>query len=181
MQDSSIIELFNRRSEQALSEIQKKYGKLCGQIAYNILNNKEDAEEAVNMAYEKVWEAIPPAQPKSLCGYLCAAVRNTALNSSDKIRRHPCESFYDELGEIIPDSRTVETEFDSNQINRYINEFLGKMKKRNRQIFVARYYYNMSVSDIAGSLGTSESVVKTQLCRTRAKLRSYLEERGVEV
>ena len=67
MQDSSIIELFNRRSEQALSEMQKKYGKLCSQIAYNILNNNEDAEEAVNMAYEKVWEAIPPAQPKSLC------------------------------------------------------------------------------------------------------------------
>ena len=181
MQDSSIIELFNRRSEQALSEMQKKYGKLCSQIAYNILNNNEDAEEAVNMAYEKVWEAIPPAQPKSLCGYLCATVRNTALNSSDKIRRHPCESFYDELGEIIPDSRTVETEYDSNQIGIYINTFLGKIKKKNRQIFVARYYYNMSVSDIAGSLGISESAVKTQLSRTRAKLRTYPEERGVEV
>lgn len=181
MLDSGIVELYNQRSEQAISETQKKYGKLCSRIANNILNNNEDAEEAVNMAYERLWEAIPPAQPKSLCGYLCATVRNIALNCYDKLKRSPCESFYDELGEIIPDSKTVETEYDSRQISVYINQFLGKQKKRNRQIFTARYFYNMSISSIACAAGISESAVKTVLSRTRVKLRAYLEERGVEV
>ncbi|HNZ62972.1 MAG TPA: RNA polymerase subunit sigma-70, partial [Bacillota bacterium] len=48
MDDSDIVELFFDRSEQAISETGKKYGRYCYSIAYNILHNREDAEECVN-------------------------------------------------------------------------------------------------------------------------------------
>ncbi len=181
MQDESIIDLFFERSEQALSEVQKKYGKLCRQVAYNILSNSEDADEAVNTAYMRIWNAIPPARPKSLCGYICAAVRNTALNAFDALRRRRCDELYDELTEVIADARTVEDDFDSRQIMAFINEFLAKTSKKSRQIFTARYYYNMSIKDIAEAAGYTETSVKTRLSRTRAELRKFLEERGVDV
>lgn len=181
MQDQNIIELFFSRSEQAIAEMQQKYGRLCRQIAYNILSNHEDADEAVNTAYERVWNAIPPAKPQSLCGYVCAAVRNTALNAYDKLKRHNTSELYSELEEIIPDSRTVESEFDSRQIAEHLNEFLSKTSRKSRMIFVSRYYYNMSIAEISTASGMSESAVKTQLSRTRSKLREYLTERGVEI
>lgn len=181
MQDESIIELFFKRSEQGLAEMEKKYGRLCRQVAYNILSNSEDADEAVNMAYMRIWNAIPPARPKSLCGYICTAVRNTALNSFDALKRRRCEEYYDELTEVIADTRTVEDDFDSRQIGALINEFLERTSKKSRQIFTARYYYNMSVKEIAESSGYTETAVKTRLSRTRAGLRKFLEERGVDV
>ncbi len=181
MQDESIIDLFFERSEQGLAELEKKYGKLCKQVAYNILSNSEDADEAVNTAYMRIWNAIPPARPGSLCGYICAAVRNTALNSFDALKRRRCEEYYDELSEVIADTRTVEGEFDSRQIGELINEFLEKTSKKSRQIFTARYYYNMSVKEIAEAVGHTETAVKTRLSRTRAGLKKFLLERGVDV
>lgn len=181
MDDTRIIELYFSRSEQAISETRAKYGGLCGKIALGILHRPEDAEEAVSSSYMKLWNAIPPKRPQSLCGYLCTIVRNTALNAYEALRRHSCEEQYEELAEIIPDGSTVESRFESAQLSEYLNEFLSRTGKKNRVVFMARYYYNMSITDITENTGMSASAVKSSLMRTRKALRTYLEERGVEI
>ena len=40
MEDEKIIELFFARSEQAIKELDSKYGKVCYSVSYNILNTK---------------------------------------------------------------------------------------------------------------------------------------------
>lgn len=181
MQDRAIIELFFARDERAVRELSDKYGRLCAQIAFNILSNSEDADEAVNAAYGRVWDAIPPKDPQSLCGYVCAAVRNTAINLARSMKRHICAEQYDELCEVIPDSRTVEGTFDSAQISAHINGFLETQSKTNSDIFVARYYYDMPMRAVADAVGLTESAVKMRLMRIRGALRKYLIERGVEI
>ena len=51
MEDNKIIDLYWKRSETAISETSKKYGKYCSYIAYNILHDHEDCEECVNDTY----------------------------------------------------------------------------------------------------------------------------------
>ncbi len=181
MNDEQIIDLYFSRDEQAISETQTKYGRLCNNIAYGILTNNEDTEECVNDSYIKLWNAIPPKRPESLCGYLCMIVRNTALTAFEKLRRRSYEEQYDELAEIIPDNSTVESRFESGQLGAYINEYLGKISRKSREVFVSRYYFNMSISDTAQGLAMSESAVKTRLTRVRAGLKEFLQERGVEI
>ncbi len=181
MDDKKIIELFFERSEQGLSEVQTKYSRLCTRVAYGVLHNSEDTEECVSTSYVKLWNAIPPKRPESLCGYLCRIVRNTALNMLEALKKHCFEDQYDELCEVIPDSFTVEARFDSGMIAEYLNSFLDTQSKKSRVAFTARYYYNMSINDIADGMGTSVSAVKSSLLRTRRALRTYLQERGVEV
>ena len=63
MNDERIIDLFFERSEQAIKELDEKYGRTCHKVSYNILNNRQDAEECVNDAYLGTWNAIPlPSQ-----------------------------------------------------------------------------------------------------------------------
>ncbi len=181
MEDNKIIEMFFSRDEQAIAETQTKYGRLCNNIAYGILANNEDTEECVSSSYIKLWNAIPPKRPESLCGYLCMIVRNTALTAFDKLKRRSYEEQYDELAEIIPDNATVESRFESTQLGEWINGFLAKESRKSREVFVSRYYFNMSVSEIAKGLSMTESAVKTRLSRARAGLKVYLKERGVEV
>ena len=45
MDDKQILDLYWERSEAAISETSKKYGKYCRYIAFNILHNDEDSEE----------------------------------------------------------------------------------------------------------------------------------------
>lgn len=60
MKDRDIIGLFRKRSEDAINETAKKYGKYCHHIAYNILYNEQDSEECVNDTYLNAWDNIPP-------------------------------------------------------------------------------------------------------------------------
>ena len=53
MDDKQILDLYWERSEAAISETSKKYGKYCRYIAFNILHNDEDSEECVNRSEER--------------------------------------------------------------------------------------------------------------------------------
>ena len=66
MDDKQILDLYWERSEAAISETSKKYGKYCRYIASNILHNDEDSEECVNDTYLRAWNSIPPNCPSVL-------------------------------------------------------------------------------------------------------------------
>ena len=59
MEDRQIVDLYWARSENAISETERKYGRYCYYIAYNILHNNEDSEECVNDTYLNAWKAMP--------------------------------------------------------------------------------------------------------------------------
>ena len=79
MLDEQIIELFFERSEQAISELDGKYGKVLRNLSYNILNNRLDVEECMNDSYLGVWNVIPPERPNSLLTFICKIVRNISI------------------------------------------------------------------------------------------------------
>ena len=80
MNDKQILDLYWARSEDAISETSKRYGRYCRYIARNILHNDEDSEECVNDTYLKAWETMPPHRPEKLSAFLGKIVRNLALN-----------------------------------------------------------------------------------------------------
>lgn len=181
MDDIKIIDLFFSRSEQAIAETKAKYNSLCIKIANGILRSSEDTEECLNTSYLKLWNAIPPKRPESLCGYLCKIVRNTAVTALKSISKKGYEEQYDELFEIIPAEKTLEEEYDNKIVSEHLNSFLGTIKQKNRDIFISRYYFNMSIRDIGENFNMSETAVRSRLLRTRNELKEYLSERGVEV
>lgn len=57
MEDGKIIELFYLRDQAAIAETDKKYGRYCRRVSYNILSNREDTEECVSDASDPQGEA----------------------------------------------------------------------------------------------------------------------------
>ena len=87
MEDQQIIELYNERSETAISETANKYGKYCYYIAYHILYDEQDSEECVNDTYLRAWESIPPQYPNKMSAFLGKITRNLALTRYRYYRR----------------------------------------------------------------------------------------------
>lgn len=185
MEDEKIISLFFERSEQAIQELDKKYGKICSTISYSILNNRQDAEECVNDAYLGVWNAIPPARPNPLRAYLCKIVRNLSLKTYYRNEAAKRGSVYavalQELEPFLSAPGTVETELEARQLARVIEAFLDTLTAENRVIFMRRYAFSDSYADIARCVGLSEKNVSVRLTRIRRQMRAYLTEKGVFV
>lgn len=185
MDDNMIVRLFFERSEQAIIEISKKYGSLCHAIAANILKNNSDAEECVNDAYLGVWNTIPPQNPTHLLTYTAKIVRNLAIKKYHSNRALKRNSYYDvaitELEECIPSNYSVEDEIDAKILTQHLNEFLETLDKTNRMIFVSRYWYAYSISEIARKFQMSNHTTTMRLARTREKLRDFLLKEGIEI
>lgn len=183
--DEKIIELFFARSEQAIRELDDRYGKVFHKTSFNILNNQLDAEECVNDAYLGTWNTIPPTKPNSLLAYVCQIVRNISLKRYYLKKALKRNSTYDvameELDACLASSSTVEDEIETKELARIIESFLDTLSKENRVIFLQRYWFSDSYSDIAQKVGISEKSVSVRLARIRKKMREYLVEREVLV
>jgi RNA polymerase sigma-70 factor (ECF subfamily) len=84
-----------------------------------------------------------------------------------------------ELEACIPAATNVAEEVELGDLARVIDEFLQGLKQDDRYCFVRRYWHGESVPQIAKKQSVGESKVKVSLHRTRKKLKTYLEERGV--
>lgn len=181
--DEKIIELFFQRSEKAIHELDIKYGKVCHKLSYNIINNRQDAEECVNDAYLGVWNAIPPAKPNPLLTYLCKIVRNLSLKTYYRKEAAKRNSVYDvsiqELEACLSAPNTVESEIEARELARIIERFLDTLTVENRVIFLRRYWFSDTYADIAGRVGLTEKNISVRLTRIRQKLKKYLIEREV--
>ncbi|MBE6879950.1 MAG: sigma-70 family RNA polymerase sigma factor [Ruminococcaceae bacterium] len=181
MDDKRIIELYNLRDEQAIKETDLKYGRLCTKIADGILKNPPDSEECKNSSYFKLWNSIPPENPISFCGYLCKIVRNTAIEMYRKLSRGKSYDVYEELKDTFTDNDNPEKAYDRVMMIRQLNEFLEKQDKKNRKIFVARYYFGLSHRAIADNFGLTEQAVKSRLLRIKAALKKHLTDSGITI
>ncbi len=186
MDDRQIINLFNERSEAAISETAAKYGKYCHAIAYNILYNEEDTEECINDTYLKAWDAIPPQIPEKLSAFLGKITRNLAItkyryNSSKKRGNGQVALALEELSECIPAGNSTEQAASDKLFIEKLNEFLEELPAEKRKIFMQRYWYLRPVAEIAEEFAISESKVKMTLLRTRNKLKRVLEKEGIIV
>jgi len=185
LEEIQIIQLFNERSEKAITELSNKYGFLCKSIAENILKNKQDSEECVNDAFLGVWNTIPPQNPISLKAYVLKIVRNQAIkkyyfNTAFK-RNSQYDVALDEMYECFSCFSNVERETDSLELTRLINSFLDSLSKNDRIMFVKRYWFAMSVTEIAEEFNVNNHYVSVKLSRIRESLKNYLEKEGFDL
>ena len=180
MTDREIITLYNARDEQAITETDRAYGRLCMDLALNILGDLSDAEECVNDTWLKVWNAIPPACPPSLRAFVCRIARNIAIDRyrRGKAARRNSQATValEELSPYIAAPPEVDSE-----LPRLIEAFLYTEDALDRKLFMGRYWHAYSVKKMATYYGLSPNAVSHRLNRTRERLRAYLIERGYSV
>ena len=183
MQDNEIIDLYFARNDAAVTETANKYGTYCYTVAHNILGVHEDSEECLNDTYLAAWNSIPPHRPNVLRLFLAKITRSKAFDRwrrGHAVKRAAGETaaVLDELSECVPGGTDPAESVLASELSGSINGFLKGLPKRERQIFLRRYFYSESVKDIAAGAGMKENAVSVMLHRTRAKLKDHLSKEG---
>ncbi len=185
MEDETIIDLFYERSEQAIVELDRKYGAAVRRTAANILRDRQDVEECTNDTWLGVWNTIPPQSPNPLVSYVCRISRNLAVkrlqaNTAAK-RQGNYDLVLDELEECIPSGMDVEAEIEGRELSKTIDRFLDTLAYEDRFLFGRRYFYADPVAKIAAMTHGSANRTSVRLFRLREKLRKYLQKEGLTV
>jgi len=183
MDDERIVELYWNRSEHAISETAVKYGSYLNSISYNILVNREDAQECVNDTYHDAWNCMPPHRPSILSTLLGKITRRISID-----RWRKCQAskrgggeitlVLAELEDCIAGTSDVEREYERQDLINLINRFLSLLPTTERSVFMCRYWYMDTIPSIATQFGFSQGKVTSMLHRTRGKLRMQLVKEG---
>lgn len=184
MEDEAIVKLYWQRSEEAIVQTDRKYGRYCRSIAIHILENDDDTDECLNDTYLKTWNLIPPKHPTLLSSFLGKITRNLALDrrkymQAEKRGGGQVTLVLEEMSECIPGGTNAEVILENRELTAILNRFLSNLPQRTREVFMLRYWYLCPVRQIAEKLGLGESNVKMTLLRSRKQLKALLEKEGV--
>ena len=186
LSDEQIIDLYFVRDERAIVETDKKYCQYLHAVAYNILANDQDVEECLQDTYLHVWNAVPPERPIVFHAFLAKITRNLSLSRFKAARRQKrilseASISLDELGECVSESGEYLQQLDAVVAADVINRYLRCIPERRMYVFVSRYFYMLTVPQIAKRLSCSVSLVKKELTEIRRELRQEFEKEGIDV
>lgn len=184
MEDSAILDMYFARSEQAITETDRKYGPYCYSVAYHILENRQDSEESVNDTYYSAWRGIPPRRPRQLGIFLGRITRNLAIDrwrrrSADKRGGGELTLVLDELAGCVSGAESPETELMRKEVTAALNRFLQTLPEQDRTVLLCRYYFANTQREICQKTGLTENSVKVSLRRSRKALGRFLEKEGL--
>ena len=183
--DEEIIDLYWSRDERAIDETDFKYRKYLFTIAYNMLYSREDCEECLNDTYIGAWDSIPPARPSYLKAFLTTIVRRVSINKYKEMTRQKrvpsslTESLSDV--EIFTAGSSADQEQEAIQLAKVISDYLHTLSKRERYIFMSRYYIAQPIEKIAKELNVSRATVNKDIASIKQGLKEALEREGYSI
>jgi len=183
MEDTQIVDLYLQRQETAIACTQERYGVRLRGVSMSIVQDAQTAEECENDTYLEAWRSIPPHEPRNyLYAFLARIIRHISLDRCryrDRLRRSAyVQELSGELQCCIPGPEDVERRMEAIALGQTISAFLRSQPEQMRNIFIRRYWYMDSITDIARRFGMTQSKIKSMLFRARNALRDYLEKEG---
>ncbi len=185
MEDSQIIELLFARQESALHEVSHKYSRFYKQIVRGILFDEADAEECEDDILLAIWNSIPPNRPDCLSAYIAKLARRIGIDRLRYKTRKKRDAGYtvtlSELEGCLPDTESARDAEEAETIRSVLSDFIRGLEAETQILFIRRYIYFESVSELAARFSMSENHVSVKLYRARAALRKRLQKEGIRV
>ena len=174
MEDAQLVHALQTRQSGAMEQFQTAYTPLLRYIIAPILADERDREECLSYVLLRVWDSIGTFDPgrAALSTWLTHLARNAALN-----RRRGNERRRDggSLEEMMPDPADgPEQTLLKAETAQAIWAAVGRLGRRDRELFLRKYYYYQPTAQIAAESGLTVRAVEGKLYRIRKHLQKEL-------
>ncbi|MCM1055103.1 MAG: RNA polymerase sigma factor [Bacteroides sp.] len=177
MQEEKLIRSLQQGDTAALSKLISLYNGYVSSIIGRIIGGRTaDCEELTADVFLTVWNNRDRLREGKLRAYMGKIARNRAF---DLLRQDkdvlPLE---DDI--LIFDEADVQEAAERRETELMLKEALGRLEKRQRELFVRHYYYGQTIKAAAEEMEINLSTAKTWLYRGQTVLREALEKNAVE-
>lgn len=186
LEDKDMITLILDKNEEGLAALKETYDQYLFYVAKGILGNHPDEiEECLSDVYFRLWDcqaAFYEESRSSLKTYLSVMIRSNALNRLKVLYRTSSRTefmndteFSDLAKTFVDQTANVEEEVIRREEYECIRRCLSKMKEKDKELFVRRYFYLQSSALIAEEMRMSVAAVDNRLSRLRKRFKSFYE------
>jgi RNA polymerase sigma-70 factor, ECF subfamily len=164
--DAELLAACRRREIRAFEEVYRVHGGRLKSIAHHILRNRQDAEDAVQETFLKLYRGIEGFQGQSSIGtWLCRIVINVCYDVARRRQREP-------------DAPPTEQPGPKNQLplKVAIEDALGRIHPKHRMVFLLFEVEGLKHSEIASILEVPEGTSKAWLFEAKKELKRMLME-----
>jgi len=183
--DLELAALAADRDPQAVRTITTRNNQRLFRVAWGILQNRTDAEDAVQNAYLRAFSSLGKFEGRSaLSTWLTRIVINEALGAKRTRERQRQMLETDEVAVLdLYREKLMQGSLDraSNgeqaarqQIRGILERTIAALPEEFRMVFILREVEGLSVKETAEALEVVEGTVKTRLHRARLKLQEML-------
>lgn len=187
LDEADLIRAVQRGDQDAFEQLVRAYDQSVLRLAMNLLRSAEDARDAYQEAFLRVYRNIHSFRfDCSFHTWLYRIVTNICLDSLRKRKVRKEESAVVETPEGPVDrmdsfeqegsQANPERNLRNLQLGRRIDAALSDLTPRERMVFELRHYQGLRLRNIGEMLGTSEEAAKNCLFRATQKMRAVLGE-----
>ena len=156
-------------SKQTFERLFKDSYPLMYRMAFSMVENADDAKDAVNQVFTQMWNGKPQVSDESVRGYLLAATRNQCLHILRQ--RQLQQQMEEELKRETEESQGEEREELLRELQQVIDSQLTEQDKR---VLRLHYEEEKTYAETASALGISSAAVNKHITRSLAKIRQTL-------
>lgn len=165
---------------ELINELFAKYRQTMFKIAFGILHNKSDAEDAVQNAFLWIINNIDkiaqiPCYERGF--YFAAVIEHISINLINKQKRHPSEDI--EAHPDLVSDQSVEEQVSENITIQEIEQALEELSDRDYSLMYLSLFKQMKHKEIAEALNIPEKNINVYIERARKRLIKILKKRGI--
>jgi RNA polymerase sigma factor (sigma-70 family) len=166
-----LIEECRKGNSKAQFRLYDQYSKAMYNLAYRMLNNREDAEDLLQEAFIECFRSIETFRYESTFGaWLKKIVVNKCIN---QLRKKKTDLTFCETLPSVANEEDEEPEYNT----KAIFEGIGRLPDGYRIILTLYLLEGYDHGEIAQILAISESTSKSQYSRAKEKLKSMLSKK----
>lgn len=177
--------------ENAFEQLMTRYERQVYRLAFSLLRKKEDAEDAMQEAFIKLWRVLPTYRYEcSLLVYVLRITRTVSLDIERRRERRRANetslTVEDGTGESV--DREIADEdvgsrpdlaFERAERIRMVREAIEELSEEHRQVILYKDIQGLSYAEIEGILGLGEGTIASRLSRARENLKKILKKRKI--
>ena len=164
-------------NEQALAALVDQYATTLYRVAFSVLRNPSDAEDAVQEAFLRVLrhrDSLDEVRDHRV--WLIRIVWNIVLDRKRRAKTRPETDDVEELARVLPaNGLSAEQRASAAQHHAHVLACVEQLPPKERQVLMLSAFEELSSVEIAGILGITESSVRSRLFRARNLMADLLQ------
>ena len=158
-----------RAEEEALAALVVQYASSLYRVAYSVLRNAADAEDAVQEAFLRVLRHRDQlGEVRDQRVWLVRIVWNIVLDRKRRAKTRPETDDVAELARVLPSSGlSAEERAAAAQFHAHVLGCVERLPEKERAVLMLSAFEELSSVEIAAILGVTESSVRSRLFRAR--------------